>query len=47
VVQFDVFRNPWQRRDTIPFVVSLQNARFDRGITRFIASLVLRGRRLR
>ena len=42
MAQFDVFRNPGRQREAIPFVVVLQNARFDRGGTRFVAPLVLR-----
>lgn len=41
--QFDVFRNPGRQRDTIPFLVVLQNDRFARAITRFVAPLVRRG----
>jgi toxin CcdB len=40
VAQFDVFRNPGRQRETIPYVVVLQNARFDRGRTRFVAPLI-------
>ena len=40
MAQFDVFRNPGRQREVIPFVVVLQNARFDRGDTRFVAPLV-------
>ncbi len=40
MAQFDVFRNPGRQRDAIPYVVVLQNARFDRGLTRFVAPLV-------
>ncbi len=40
MAQFDVFRNPGRQRELIPFVVVLQNARFDRGGTRFVAPLV-------
>ena len=40
MAQFDVFRNPGRQREVIPFVVVLQNARFDRGGTRFVAPLV-------
>jgi toxin CcdB len=40
MAQFDVFRNPGRQRDAIPFVVVLQNDRFDRGATRFVAPLV-------
>ncbi len=43
MAQFDVFRNPGRQRDAIPYVVVLQNARFDRGLTRFVAPLVLGG----
>jgi len=41
MAQFDVFRNPGRQRDTIPFVVVLQNKRFDAIATRFVAPLVL------
>ncbi|WP_428395340.1 CcdB family protein [Lichenicoccus sp.] len=40
MAQFDVFRNPGRQREVIPFVVVLQNARFDRAGTRFVAPLV-------
>ena len=40
MAQFDVFRNPGRQRDAIPFVVVLQNTRFDRAGTRFVAPLV-------
>ena len=40
MAQFDVFQNPGRQRDAIPFVVVLQNARFDRAGTRFVAPLV-------
>ncbi len=40
MAQFDVFRNPGRQREAIPYVVVLQNARFDRGLTRFVAPLV-------
>ena len=40
MAQFDVFRNPGRQREVIPFVVVLQNARFDRGGTRFVVPLV-------
>ena len=39
--QFDVLRNPGRQRDTIPYVVVLQNSRFDRAATRFVAPLIL------
>lgn len=42
MAQFDVYKNPGRQSDSIPFVVSLQNRRFDRGSTRFVAPLVLR-----
>lgn len=41
MAQFDVLKNPGRQREAIPFVVVLQNARFDRGATRFVAPLVL------
>jgi toxin CcdB len=41
MAQFDVVKNPGRERDAIPFVVVLQNARYDRGATRFVAPLVL------
>ena len=40
MAQFGVFRNPGRQREIIPFVVVLQNARFDRGGTRFVAPMV-------
>ena len=40
MAQVDVVRNPGRERDAIPFVVVLQNARYDRG-ARFVAPLVL------
>jgi toxin CcdB len=40
MAHFDVFRNPGRHRDAIPYVVVLQNARFDRALTRFVAPLV-------
>jgi toxin CcdB len=42
MAQFDVFRNPGRPRDTTPFLVVLQNIRFDSGPTRFVAPLILR-----
>ena len=39
--QFDVLRNPGRQRDTIPYVVVLQNSRFDLAGTRFMAPLIL------
>jgi toxin CcdB len=41
VAQFDVFTNPGRQRTVVPFVVALQNARYDRATTRFVAALVL------
>ncbi len=41
MARFDVFRNPGRQRSTIPFVVVLQNKRFDAIATRFVAPLVL------
>ena len=41
MAQFDVLKNPGQQQEAIPFVVVLQNARFDRSTTRFVAPLVL------
>lgn len=41
MAQFDVYRNTGRNRDTTPFLVSLQNKRFDSGPTRFVAPLVL------
>ena len=40
MARFDVFRNPGRQREIIPFVVVLQNARFDPASTRFVAPLV-------
>lgn len=42
MAQFDVHRNPGRLRDSIPYLVVLQNARYDRASTRFVAPLVLR-----
>ena len=41
MAQFDVHRNPGRQQDTIPYVVVLQNSRFDRAGTRFVAPLIL------
>jgi toxin CcdB len=41
MAQFDVFRNPGRQRAAAPFVIVLQNARFDRLATRFVAPLFL------
>ncbi len=41
MAQFDVLKNPGRQREAIPFVVVLQNTRFDRSGTRFVAPLVL------
>ena len=41
MAQFDVHRNPGRQRDTIPYVVVLQNGRFDHSMTRFVGPLVL------
>jgi toxin CcdB len=41
MAQFDVLKNPGRQQEAIPFVVVLQNARFDRSTTRFVAPLVL------
>lgn len=38
--QFDVFTNPGRQAAVIPYVVVLQNGRFDRAGTRFVAPLV-------
>ncbi len=38
--QFDVFTNPGRQVAAIPYVVVLQNGRFDRAGTRFVAPLV-------
>ena len=38
--QFDVFTNPGRQVAVIPYVVVLQNGRFDRAGTRFVAPLV-------
>jgi toxin CcdB len=42
MAQFDVYKNPGRQREAIPFFISLQNQRFDRGPSRFVAPLVLR-----
>jgi toxin CcdB len=41
MAQFDVFRTPGRKRLNVPFVVTLQNRRFEAGPTRFVAPLVL------
>ncbi|MBE7210328.1 MAG: CcdB family protein [Gluconacetobacter diazotrophicus] len=41
MAQFDVHRNPGRQRDIIPYVVVLQNVRFDRSTTRLVAPLVV------
>ncbi len=41
MAQFDVFRTPGRKRVTVPFLVVLQNRRFDRLATRFVGPLVL------
>ena len=41
MAQFEVFANPGRQRNVVPYVVTLQNARYDRGATRFVAALVL------
>jgi len=41
VAHFDVHRNPGRRAAAIPYLASLQNARFDRAASRFVAPLVL------
>lgn len=41
MAQFDVHRNPGRQRETIPYVVLLQSARFDRSRTRFVGPLEL------
>ena len=43
MAQFDVHRNPGPRRDTIPFVVLVQSAQFDRYRRRVVVPLVRRG----
>jgi len=42
MAQFDVYKNPGRQREAVPFVVSLQNRRFDHWATRFVAPLLLR-----
>jgi toxin CcdB len=42
MAQFDVHRNPGVRRDTIPFVVLVQSAQFDRYRRRVVVPLVRR-----
>ena len=42
MAQFDVFPNPGRQRDVVPYVVALQNTRYDRAPTRFVAALVAR-----
>ncbi len=44
MAQFDVFTNPGRQRDAIPYVVALQNGRYDRAATRLVAALTLRAR---
>ena len=41
MAQFDILRNPGRQRDAIPYLVVLQNDRFDRVATRFVAPLIL------
>jgi toxin CcdB len=41
MAQFDVFRTPGRKRLNVPFLVVLQNRRFDRLATRFVGPLVL------
>ena len=41
MAQFDVFTNPGRQRGAVPYVVALQNPRYDRATTRFVAALVL------
>ncbi|MCI0755263.1 CcdB family protein [Teichococcus vastitatis] len=40
VPQFDVFTNPGRQRDAIPFVVALQNGRYEHAPTRLVAALI-------
>ena len=42
MAQFDVHRNKWSQRDSIPFVVVIQSARFDAYRRRVVVPLVLR-----
>lgn len=42
MAQFDVFANPGRQREVTPYVVALQNSRFDRALTCFVAALVKR-----
>ena len=44
VAQFDVFANPGRQRDAVPYVVALQNSRYDRAATRLVAALAARTR---
>ena len=44
VAQFDVFANPGRQRDVVPYVVALQNSRYDRAATRLVAALAARTR---
>ncbi len=41
MIQLDVLSYYGRQRDTIPYVVVLQNNRFDRSATRFVAPLIL------
>ena len=43
MAQFDVHRNPGAQRETIPFVVVVQSAQFDRYRRRMVVPLVRRG----
>ncbi|MFC3127751.1 CcdB family protein [Pseudoroseomonas globiformis] len=40
MAQFDVHPNPGRQRDNVPYVVTLQSARFDRAPTRLVAALI-------
>jgi len=40
--QFSVYRNPGRNREVVPFVISLQNRRFERAAIRLVAALVVR-----
>ena len=41
MARFDILRNPGRQRDAIPYVMVLQNDRFDRAAIRFVAPLIL------
>ena len=42
MAQFDVFANPGGQREAVPYVVVLQNDRYDRAATQLVAALASR-----